>query len=171
MDETKIKELFMQEKLKRASPWKPVSADYLTTREFLSLVGIDGKGKAYRKTIYQLDIAASADNNHLMPDYLRRCFREGVVRVHVFRGRARGPVSLEYRIPIESLEEKHLQSARMLTKFRNGKARDYITPAVLRRLTLLSDQAKKSIPEIIGRLVNREVEIMLAEQRNQIIER
>ena len=106
-----------------------------------------------------------------MPDYLRHCFREGVVCVHIFRGRAKGPIPLEYRIPIESLEEKHLQSARRLTKLRNGKARDYITPAVLRRLTLLSDQAKKSIPEIIGRLVNREVEIMLAEQRNQIIER
>ena len=171
MDEKKIKELFMQEKLKRAHPWKPVSADYLTTMEFLFLIGIDGKGKTYRETLYHLDVAASADNNHLMPDYLRHCFREWVVCVHIFRGRAKGPIPLEYRIPIESLEEKHLQSARRLTKLRNGKARDYITPAVLRRLTLLSDQAKKSIPEIIGRLVNREVEIMLAEQRNQIIER
>jgi hypothetical protein len=171
MDEKKIKQLFTQEKLKRAHPWEPVSADYLTTMEFLFLIGIDGKGKTYRETLYHLDVAASADNNHLMPDYLRQCFREGVVCVHIFRGRAKGPIPLEYRIPIESLEEKHLQSAGRLTKLRNGKARDYITPAVLRRLTLLSDQAKKSIPEIIGRLVNREVEIMLAEQRNQIIER
>ena len=50
MDEKKIKELFMQEKLKRAHPWKPVSADYLTTMEFLFLIGIDGKGKTYRET-------------------------------------------------------------------------------------------------------------------------
>jgi hypothetical protein len=171
VDEKRVKELFRQEKLKRARPWKPVSADYLTTREFLSLIGIDGRGKTYRETLYRLDVAASGNNNHLMPDYLRRCFREEVVCVHIFRGRAKSPIPLEYRIPIESLEEKHLQSARRLTKFRNGKARDYITPAVLRRLTFLSDQVKKSIPEIIGRLVNREIEIMLAEQRNQIIER
>ena len=171
MDEKRIKELFRQEKLKRAYPWKHVSADYLTTREFLSMIGIDDRGKRYRQTLYYLDVAASGDNNHLMPDYLRRCFREGVVSVHVFRGRAKGPISLEYRIPIECLDEKYLQPVKRLVEFRTGKARDYITPAVLRKLSSLSDETAKSISEIIGTLVNREIEIMLAKKRNRIVER
>ena len=170
MDEKRVKELFRQEKLKHACPWKPVSADYLTTREFLSLIGIEGRGRRYRRALYYLDVAASGDNSHLVPDYLRRCFKEGAVYVHVFQGRARGPISQEYRIPIETLHETYVQSARRLVKFRTDKASDYMSPAILRKLSSLSDQTEKSIPEIISALVNREVEIMVARKRNRIVE-
>ncbi len=170
MDKEKVKELFRQERLRRAFPWKPVSADYLTTRECLSLIGIESRGKRYRRTLYYLDIAASGDNSHLIPDYLRSCFKEGIVHVRVFQGRAEGPISLEYRIPIERLDETYVQPAKRLVKFRTDKARDYITPAILRKLSSLSDETEKSIPDIISTLVNREVEIMVARKRNRVIE-
>ncbi len=170
MDEKTVKEFFRQERLRRASPWKPVSGDYLTTREFLSLVGIDGKGRRYRRTLYYLDIAASGDNSDLMPDYLRRCFKKGVVHVQVFHGRAEGPIALEYRIPIEALDDAYVQSAKRLVKFRTDKARDYITPTILRKLSSLSDETEKSIPDIISALVNREVQMMVARKRNRVVE-
>lgn len=170
MDENKVRELFRQERLRRATPWEPVTADYLTTREFLSLIGIEGRGRRYRRTLYYLDVASSADNSHLMPDYLRRCFKGGIVHVHVFQGRARGPISQEYRIPIERLDEAYIHSARRLVKFRTDKASDYITPAILRKLNSLSDETERSIPEIISTLVNREVEIMIAKKRNRVAE-
>ncbi|OPY70733.1 MAG: hypothetical protein A4E57_00350 [Syntrophorhabdaceae bacterium PtaU1.Bin034] len=170
MDEKTVKEFFRQERLRRASPWKPVSTDHLTTREFLSLVGIESRGSKYRRTLYYLEIAASGDNSHLIPDYLRRCFKEGVVHVQVFHGRAEGPIALEYRIPIETLEDTYVRSAKRLVKFRTDKARDYITPAILRKLSSLSDETDKSIPDIISTLVNREVQIMVARKRNRVVE-
>ena len=79
MDLKEAVAMLKQEKLSRARPWSAISDDYLTAREFLSLIGIPGKGRDYRRTIRWLSMASSdrSDKNLYMPEYLKKCFREG----------------------------------------------------------------------------------------------
>ena len=79
MDEQEIVDILKKQRLDQARPWEAISSDYLTTREFLSLVGIEGRGREYRQALFYLEIASKRDNaGHILPDYLKRCFRNGV---------------------------------------------------------------------------------------------
>jgi len=49
-----IADILQAERLKRARPWTPVSTDQLTAREFFSLIGIEGKGRKYRRVLRYL---------------------------------------------------------------------------------------------------------------------
>jgi hypothetical protein len=122
MDRRELADMLKQERLKSARPWEPISDDYLTAREFLSLIGIHGKSKAYRRALRVLRIAHSRSDllGHL-PEYLTNCFREGIVQVHLFRGTSKGAVAVEYRIPVESLDEKFAALAKRLIPARNSK--------------------------------------------------
>ena len=42
MDEQEIMDILKKQKLDHARPWKALSSEYLTTREFLSLIGFEG---------------------------------------------------------------------------------------------------------------------------------
>ena len=129
MDEQEIVDILKKQKLDHARPWKAISSDYLTTREFLSLIGIEGRGREYRQALFYLEIASKRDNNgHLLPDSLKKCFRDGSVRVHVFRSRSEGLIGVEYRIPVESLDERYAERIREIVSCRNGKAPDFDKP-------------------------------------------
>ena len=49
----------------------------LTAREFLSLVGVRGKGNNYRRAIVWLAMAAVGDDNDRIPDVLKEPFGTG----------------------------------------------------------------------------------------------
>ena len=96
-DERDIVDVLKKQRLDHARPWEAISPDYLTTREFLSLAGVGGGGRKYLQTLFYLEIASRKEESaHLLPDYLKRCFRDGSVRVHVFRSRSEGLIGVEY---------------------------------------------------------------------------
>jgi len=117
MDQLKELDTFIgmtkEAELKRAQPWEPISDDYLSAREFLSLMGIRGKTKRYRRALGYLRLAAtgSAIVYHL-PDLLKDCFREGLVNVHPFKGSTGRAVAIEYRIPLPSLRGEYQYRAK-----------------------------------------------------------
>jgi hypothetical protein len=144
---------------------RPISSDYLTTREFLSLIGIEGRGREYRQILLYLEIASRRDKtDHLLPDYLKKCFRDGVVRVHVFRSRNEDLVGVEYPVPIRSLEERYAQRINELVSSRNGKTSDCISRGTLKKLRQLSEITHKSISEIVDGWVNREIHGVLGQE-------
>ena len=147
--------------LKLSLPWKPISDDYLSTREFLSLISIDGKGKRYRRALGYLRLAATGSNilDHL-PDIVKDCFREGLVSVHTFRGSTGGAVAIEYRIPLPSLNGKYQYLARKLISARHSK-HPYavrISREAFRDLTVLSRKTGKSTSELVEAWVHKELE-------------
>jgi hypothetical protein len=153
-----IADVLQTERLKRARPWTPVSTDQLTARELLSLIGIEGKGRRYRRVLRYLRLACNRDDGAgRSPHYLNGCFREGV-RVYVFQGRGHGAVSLEYRIPVESLDDKYVEHAKKLISARNGRASDSICVSreAFKELVALSARAGRSISEMIEQWVHRE---------------
>jgi hypothetical protein len=153
-----IAELLQEERLKRACPWTPVSAEQLTAREFLSLIGIKGKGRRYRRTLRHLSLTCTRnDEADRAPGYLTKCFRQGVI-VQVFQGRGHGAVSVEYRIPVESLEDEYADRARRLISGRSGKPSDSISVSreTYKHLVALSGRAGKSIPDMVEEWARRE---------------
>ena len=165
MDEQEIMDVLKQQRLDHARAWKAISSDYLTTREFLSLIGIEGKGREYRQALFYLEIASRRDNKaHLLPDYLKKCFRDGSVRVHVFHSRNSDLIGVEYRIPVESLDERYAERIREIISFRNGKIPDSISRATLRKLKQLSEITHRSVSEIAEACVNREMDAVLGKK-------
>ena len=165
MDEQEIVDILKKQKIDQARPWTAISSDYLTTREFLSLVGIEGRGREYRQALFYLEIASKRDNKgHLLPDSLKNCFRDGSVRVHVFHSRNSDLIGVEYRIPVESLDERHAERVREIVSSRNGKTPDFISPATLKNLRRLSEITRKSVSEIIDESVNREMDAVLGKK-------
>ena len=153
-----IADVLHAEKMKRARPWTPVSAEQLTAREFLALVGIEGKGRRYRRTLRYLRLTFNRDDEAgRAPGALSKCFREGV-RVQVFQGRGHGAVAVEYRIPLESLNEEYAERARRLISGRNGRPSDSISVSheTFKQLVALSARAGKSIPDMIEEWARRE---------------
>jgi hypothetical protein len=162
MDEREIVDILKKQRLDHARPWKAISSDYLTTREFLSLIGIDGRGREYRQTLFYLEIVSKRDSSgHLLPDYLKKCFRDGSVRVHVFHSRNARLIGVEYRIPVESLDEKYAERIKELVSSRNGKTPDSISRATMKRLRQLSEITHRSISEIVDTCVKREMDVVL----------
>ena len=165
MDEQEIIGILKQQKLDHARPWKAISSDYLTTREFLSLIGIEGKGREYRQALFYLEIASRRENkSRLLPDYLKKCFRDGSVSVHVFHSRNSGLIGVEYRIPVESLDERYAERIREILAFRNGNILDLISERTLKKLRRLSVITHRSVTDIIDECVNREMDAVLAKQ-------
>jgi hypothetical protein len=135
-----------------------VSAEQLTAREFLSLVGIKGKGRRYRRTLRHLSLTLTRnDEADRAPAYLTRCFRQGMI-VEVFEGRGRGAVSVEYRIPVESLSDEYADRARRLISGRRGRPSDSISVSreTYKHLVALSGRTGKSIPEMVEEWARRE---------------
>ncbi len=159
--------MLKEAKLKRARPWEPISDDYLSAREFLSLVGIHGKGRGYRRALCYLRLAAgNSDILNRTPDSLKDCFQEGLVCVHSFRGSTGGAVGIEYRIPIESLNGKYAHLAKKLIPARHSK-NPYAVPIsrhAFRGLTVLSKREGKSTSELIGEWVQEELEHSFAHE-------
>jgi len=160
-DTEELMKRFREEKLKRSRPWEPISDTYLTAREFLSLVGIRGKSKAYRRALRHLIQAAyRSDVLHLQPDTFKDCFREGLVRCHSFQGTTGGVVEFEYRVPVESLNEKYAELAKKLIDARHTK-NPYAVPLskkTFMRLSILSEKMGKSNTELVEELVQKELE-------------
>lgn len=153
-----IAEILQAERLKRAQPWAPVSSDQLTAREFFSLIGIKGKGRRYRRTLRYLRLTCNRDDEaDRAPVYLSKCFRDGVM-VIVFQGRGHGAVSVEYRIPIESLKDEYADRARRLILGRKGRPSDSIglDHETFKQLVALSARAGKSIPDMVDEWARRE---------------
>jgi hypothetical protein len=165
MDEQEIIDILKKQKLDHAHPWKALSSEYLTTREFLSLIGFEGRGKEYRQTLFYLEIAAKRDNKgHLLPDYLKKCFRDGAVRVHVFRARSEDLIGVEYRIPVESLDERHAERVKEIVSSRDRKAPCSISRATLKKLKRLSEMTHRSVSEVIDACVDREMDAALGRE-------
>ena len=165
MDEQEIVDILKKRRLDQARPWTAISSDYLTTREFLSLVGIQGRGREYRQALFYLEIASKRDNaDHILPDYLKRCFRDGAVRVHVFRSRSEGLIGVEYRVPVESLDERYAERIRQIVSSRNGNIPESISRAAMKKLRLLSEITHRSISEIVDACVNREMDAVLGKE-------
>jgi len=165
MDQRDIVGILKKKRLDDARPWEAISADYLTTREFLSLAGVEGRGRKYQQTLFYLEIASrKAESGHLLPDYLKRYFRDGLVRVHVFRSRSEGLIGVEYRIPVQSLDGRYAERIREILSCRNGKTPDSISRGTLKKLRQLSVITQKSISEIIDECVNREMDAVLRKE-------
>ena len=165
MDERQIAGILKNQRMEHARPWKPISPDYLTTKEFLSLIGIEGRGREYRRTILYLEIASRRDNSdQLLPDYLRKGFRDGMVRVHVFRARSETLIGVEYRVPVENVDERYAKRITEIVSCRNGKTPESISRGTLKKLRQLSMITRKSISEMIDTLVSRELEVVLGKQ-------
>lgn len=146
------------ERLKRAQPWAPASRDQLTAREFFSLIGIKGKGRRYRRTLRYLRLSCSRDDeSERAPAYLAKCFRKGVT-VMVFQGRGHGAVSVEYRIPVESLKDEYADRARKLISSRKGGPSDSVSlkHETYKQLVALSARSGKSIPDMVEEWARRE---------------
>jgi len=167
MDQPKMSDtltaLLKEAQLKLSQPWGPISDDYLSAREFLSLIGIHGKSKRYRRALSYLRLAATGStiSDHL-PDLLRDCFREGLVNVHPFRGSTGGAVAIEYRIPLPSLSGKYLYLARKLIAARHSK-HPYavrISREAFRGLAVLSKKTGKSTSELVEAWVHKELEYL-----------
>lgn len=162
MDQREIVGLLNRHRLNQARPWMAISSDYLTTKEFLSLIGIGGRGKEYRQALLYLDIASRRHNSgQLLPAYLRNCFRRGVVSVHVFQGRSKDLIGVEFRIPVDSLDEKYAERIKELISSRNGRGPEPISRGTLRKLRRLSEITHRSISEIIDTCVDREIEAVI----------
>ncbi len=165
MDELEIVGILKQQRVDHARPWKAISSEHLTTREFLSLIGIEGRGREYRQSLLYLEIASRRDNtDHLLPDYLKTCFRDGRVHVHVFRSRNESLVGVEYRIPVESLDERYTERVSEIMAYRNGKTPDSISRGTLKKLRQLSEISHKSISEIVDGWVKREMDVLFGKQ-------
>ena len=153
-----IADVLHQEKMKRVRPWTPVSTEELTAREFLTLVGIEGKGRRYRRTLRFLRLTFNrGDEADRAPGYLSKCFRAGM-RVQVFHGRGHGAVPVEYRIPLESLSDEYAELARRLISGRNARPSDAISVSreTFKQLVALSARAGKNIPDMIEEWARRE---------------
>ena len=158
MQAEEIADVLREEKMKRALPWTPVSADQLTAREFLTLIGIKGKGRRYRRTLRYLRLTFSRDDEaNRAPVYLSKCFREGVM-VQVFQGRGHGAVSVEYRIPVESLKDEYAARARRLISGRNRGPSDSVgvSHEAYKQLVALSARGGKAIPDMVEEWARRE---------------
>ncbi len=147
--------------LKRALPWAPISDDYLSAREFLSLMGIHGKSKRYRRALSNLRLAATGSAIvRYLPDLLKDCFREGLVNVHPFRGSTGGAVAIEYRIPLLGLDGRYQHLARKLIAARHSK-HPYvvrISREAFRGLAVVSKKTGKSTAELVEAWVHKELE-------------
>ena len=149
-----IADVLHEEKMKRVRPWTPVSTEQLTAREFLTLIGIEGKGRRYRRTLRFLRLTFNRGDGRA-PGYLGTCFRAGV-RVEVFEGH--GAVSVEYRIPLESLSAEYAERARKLIAGRKARPSDSISVSrgTFKQLVALSARAGKNIPDMIEEWARRE---------------
>lgn len=162
MDEREIVAILRKQRLEQARPWEAISSDYLTTREFLSLVGIGGRGSKYRQALFYLEIASRRESaGHILPEYLKGCFRNGAVRVHIFRSRSEELIGVEYRVPVDSLDERYAERVKELVSSRGCKTPDPISRGTLRKLKRLSEITHRSVSEIIDSWANREMEDLL----------
>ena len=154
-----IKALCRTKAQRLASPWEPDSPERLTAREFLTLVGVKGKGNNYRRAIAWLAMAVVGDHNERIPPVLKEPFRDSVPRVHAFLGRGNGAVAVEYRIPVASLDEKYAGQIQNLLSLRSGQPQDSIIgPKTMAQLKFLSRTTGNSPSEIIAASVQQMVE-------------
>ena len=91
-------------------------------------------------------------------------FPERIVRVHVFRSRSEGLIGVEYRIPVESLDERYAERVKELVSSRNSKTSDPISRGTLRKLKRLSEITHRSVSEIIDSWANREMDEVLGKR-------
>ena len=148
VDREQLRARLRQERLKRAGPWRPLSGESLTPREFLFLLELGADERDYRETVLYLRKAAS-NKNRPMPEYLRAMFRDGVVAVDMVQGRPGGPISVEYRVPINCLQKGYVRVAQEIVDLRNKKLHQCLDDATLRRLAQLALENNRTIPEII----------------------
>ena len=150
-----------------ARPWEPDSPERLSAREFLSLVGVKGKGNNYRRAIAWLAIAAVGDHHDRIPPLLKEPFRDGVPHVDAFLGRGNGAVAVEYRIPVASLDEKYAGQIQNLLSLRNnGQPQDSIIgPKTMAQLKFLSRTTGTSPSEIVAASVQQMVETTVRDAR------
>jgi len=149
IDRKQLRARFRQERLKRARSWTPRSGESLTPKEFLFLVEISADERDYRETVLFLRRAASPNKNRSTPDYLKVMFRDGVVFVDMVQGRPGGPISVEYRVPINRLEERYVRVAHELVDLRSRKLRGCLNDVTLHRLAQLALETHRTIPEMI----------------------
>ncbi len=148
VDREQLRARLRQERLKRAGPWRPLSGESLTPREFLFLLELGAGQRDYRETVLYLRRAAS-NKNRPMPDYLKAMFRDGVVAVDMVQGRAGGPISVEYRVPINCLQKGYIRVAQEIVDLRNKKLHQCLDDATLHRLTQFALENNRTIREII----------------------
>ena len=66
-----------------------------------------------------------------------------------FGRRSEGLIGVEYRIPVESLDERYGERVKEIVSSRNGKTPDPISRGTLRKLKRLSEITHRSISEIV----------------------
>ena len=78
--------------------------------------------------------------------------------VLVFQGRGHGAVSVEYRIPVDSLKDEYADRARRLIAGRKGRPSDSVSlkHETYKQLVALSARAATSIPDMVEEWARRE---------------
>ena len=159
---TPLKKIIHDEMMQKAQPWEPITEHYLTTEEFLGILGIKKSSGRYRAVLKAFCLACSrTDGQSLMPDHLKRIFLNGIVRVHLFEYKQKkSPVKFVYRIAVQDINEEYMPEVQKVMDFRNevktpGAIDVY--PRTMKKLKYLSLKTRTSISDLIEKLVNKEV--------------
>jgi len=150
-DENAIKKLARKKLAENALPYAPISDEFITAREFASLVGMSSH-RPQRRLKVLLSMISQGKDPETIPAEIRECFAGQKPVVHVYQGK--GSIDYEYRIAIKDLSGGYVSAARQAI---NGRS-NYVKPGTLKKLRYLSMHFKTDISSVIDILVNREIE-------------
>ena len=114
-----------------AREWEPISDKYLTLKEFATLVGLSCSRSNLARLRTYLNLVIGGNNQNNIPDIIKRLFRDGHAKVHIFRG-INTTVNVEYRVAISDLTQEYGEKAGKLILTRvetitpKGHTRDMI---------------------------------------------
>ncbi len=155
LDEDAIRKLVKEKTGEVALPREALSGDFITSKEFASLLGMSTNRPRRRLLVY-LSMISQGRNLETIPWEIRECFVGHKPVVCVYQGN--GSVNYEYRIAIKDLYGKFQAAAREMAISRTSGESVYVKPATLKQLKYLSIRFKTDISSVIDILVNRELE-------------
>jgi len=144
-----------------AKPWTPITDEYLSSKEFLLLLGLNPKATdyRYRKLLHFCEIAAHPDSNHdLFPGRLRDCFMDRTVNILAFKGHYGDATraKVEYRIAIADLA-KDCQVRALDIVLKRVAESTKLTESTRLGLRTLAYENNQSISQVINDLIKKAV--------------
>jgi len=157
--QVKTNKLVVEELRKKALPWESITDEYITSSDFLHMLGLKWQNHKAREISYFFRVFCVRDNDSsLMPDYIRDIFVDGTVRMKLIKYRARGPIEFGYRIPVKYIKDKYLPAIQKIISLR--KNTNVIKPHTLKKLELLSISRNIPVSELIDQIVSKEFSLI-----------
>ena len=159
IESSEANKIIDEQQLLTARPWEPLTEDYLSTYEFLTVLGIKRSSRKRKEIQRYLYLACSrTDAQSLLPDYLKRVFLDGVVRVHFFNYKKKGPVKFMYRIAVKDIGKEYLPTVAKVIALREKiKATDAIDTQTRKSLAYLAVSTGKNINSLIIEFIHEGV--------------